>query len=186
MRIVQTEGTIKGPKRTYLPIIIHAPCPECGIKSSMDMNEQYLMHPTIGGVNDVHLNCLNLLCGHEWVVQCLVKITLEPTTDHTIEPVFVHLIKEAAKLLRRTADVLLQLLAGATSMSNYQHQILCDCGPRNYQQDYAKVVDLPTGTLYMVADGMGGHENGARSSEAGCVCLRKVHVKPRPTFPHVA
>ena len=61
-------------KRTYLPFIVKDACPKCGVKSEVDLSDEYLSYPTLGEPTPVYCVCEK--CSHEWSVMVVVGYTL--------------------------------------------------------------------------------------------------------------
>lgn len=79
---VRIEGPVeKGAelnvKRFYLPgVIVRSPCPKCQVSCSRHLGDNYLSYPRIGFPYNVGMYCD--VCGDKFVVQIVVKITVEP------------------------------------------------------------------------------------------------------------
>lgn len=77
-----TGGQIELAKRAYFPYLVQDACPKCGVVEEISLLENYLSYPTTKCVEEVYMCHVNAdedgaLCGHEWRVRVVPRLTLE-------------------------------------------------------------------------------------------------------------
>ena len=61
-------------KRCYIPVTVHAVCPQCGVTVTRDLSTNYLSYPRIGAPQRVAFT--HEEPRHEWTEHILLTITV--------------------------------------------------------------------------------------------------------------
>lgn len=74
VQIIPHDNAMELGKRTYLPFIIKAPCPECNKMCKVDLTKFPLEYPVIGEPNMVYFLCDK--CDEDFQINVVLNITL--------------------------------------------------------------------------------------------------------------